>query len=72
MFQGCFIYDYKRLCYVYLKETKEQREEYKEKIKNLNNKEIIEECRIKFKAQEREKERQQDKKGQKWLKKRAL
>jgi hypothetical protein len=43
----------------------------KERIENLNDEEIIEECRAEFEAQEREKERQWDEKGQKWPKKRA-
>jgi hypothetical protein len=48
MFWRCFTYDFKGPCHVYLKETEEQREEYKERIEKLNDKEIIKECCIKF------------------------
>jgi hypothetical protein len=71
MFWGSFTYDYKGPCHVYLKETEEQRAEYMERIEKLNDEEIIAECRADFEAQEREKERQLDEKGQKWPKKRA-
>jgi hypothetical protein len=44
MFWGCFTYDCKGPCYVSLKETEEQREEYEERIETLNEEEIMAEC----------------------------
>ena len=71
MFQACFIYNYKELCYIYYLEIEEQNEDNEEKIKKLNKDKIEEEAQAAFDKQECEKERKWDNKGQKWLKKRA-
>jgi hypothetical protein len=71
MFWACFTYDFKELCYIYYPETEEQKVQNEEKIIELNKEEIIAECYKAFDIQEREKERNWDKKGQKWPKNRA-
>lgn len=71
MFWGCFTYDCKGPCYIYHKETEEQKEANEAEMDRINEEEVEAECRAAFDAQEREKERKWDKKGQKWPKKRA-
>jgi hypothetical protein len=63
MFWACFMYNYKRPCYIYYPETLEQKAANEEKIEQLNNKEIEDEACEVFDAQECEKERKWDKKG---------
>jgi hypothetical protein len=52
--------------YIYYLEIKEQKATNIEQIERLSKEKIIEEARAEFKAQEREKERVWDKRGQKW------
>jgi hypothetical protein len=49
--------DFKGLCHIYYLETEEQKVQNEEKIVELNEEEIIAECRKAFDIQEREKER---------------
>jgi hypothetical protein len=56
MFWKCFTYNYKGPCHIYYPETAEQKKANKEKIDNLNDKEIKEECQEAFNQQERAKE----------------
>jgi hypothetical protein len=56
MFWGCFIYDFKRPCYIYYPETAEQKEYYKEQIDTFNKGEVEVECHLAFDKQEKEKE----------------
>ena len=71
MFWACFTYNHKGPCHIYYPETLKQRAENEERMEQLNEEEIIKECRAEFKAQEREKESLWDERGQKWLAKRA-
>jgi hypothetical protein len=71
MFWGCFTYDCKGLCHIYHKETEEQKEANEAEMDRINEEEVEVECRAAFDAQEREKERKWDERGQKWPKKRA-
>jgi nitrogen regulatory protein PII-like uncharacterized protein len=50
MFWGCFTYDYKGLCYIYYKETEEQKEDNEAEIERINEEEIEAECRAAFTA----------------------
>lgn len=52
MFWACFTYDHKGPCHIYYPETPEQRAENEERMEQLNEEEIIEECRAEFEAQE--------------------
>ncbi|OCK94125.1 uncharacterized protein K441DRAFT_562659, partial [Cenococcum geophilum 1.58] len=54
---GCFIYNYKGPCYIYYKETEEQKEVNKAEIERINKEEIEAECRAAFNTQEKEKEK---------------
>jgi hypothetical protein len=71
MFWGSFTYDFKGPCHIYYKETEEQKESNEAEMDRINEEEVEAECRVAFDAQEREKERKWDEKGQKWPKKRA-
>ena len=68
IFQVYFMYDYKGPCHIYYKEIVEQKEANEDEIDRINEDEVEAKCRIAFNAQEREKEKKQDVKGQKWLK----
>ena len=48
MFWACFMYDYKGLCYIYYKETDEQKEVNKVEIDRINEEEIKVEYRVAF------------------------
>jgi hypothetical protein len=65
IFWGSFIYNFKGLCHIYYKETEEQKESNEAEIDRINEEEVEVECRVAFDAQEREKERKWDEKGQK-------
>ena len=57
MFWAYFTYNHKGPCHIYYPKTKEQKAKNKEKIKQLNNKEIKDKACKAFKAQERKKKR---------------
>jgi hypothetical protein len=65
MFWGCFSYDYKGPCYIYYKETEEQKIFYKEKMQQNNDKEIEAEARAEFDRIQAEKEEEWRLKGRK-------
>ena len=53
MFWACSTYDHKGPCHIYYPETSKQTAENEERIEQLNDEEIMEECRAEFEAQER-------------------
>jgi hypothetical protein len=54
--RGCFSYDYKGPCYIYYKETEEQKIFYEEKMQQNNDEEIEAEARAEFNRIQAEKE----------------
>jgi hypothetical protein len=71
MFWGRFSYDHKGPCHIYYKETEEQKDDFAEKIDELNDREIEAECRVDFEERERLKEESWLAKGKKFPKNRA-
>jgi hypothetical protein len=65
MFWGCFSYDYKGPCYIYYKETEEQKIFYEEKMQQNNDEEIEAEARAEFNRIQAEKEEKWRLKGRK-------
>jgi hypothetical protein len=57
MFWNYFIYNFKKLCYIYYSETTEQKEYYKEQINIFNKEKVKTEYRLAFNKQKKKKKK---------------